>query len=405
MNLIKIIKNRFIIIVFLNFFLFIFFILHIYINQGLYSTKIKISFDEKIENITRNLYKENFLSKYLNFRTEYQNELLHNQFILRELFLNRYKLLDEFILFYNNNEPKYEITKIQNDQTNFYLFPNPRYISVYTKFKPKNINDFYESFELRLNQFLYSPFNKKTPNRDESNNLFNIELLDQNELKKLDNQFKSIQAKNKIIIKNYYEFITEKKERIKKIEIILNYLDNLTINNKNYDGYFIHQDYFDNYYFINDHIDHKNWYEILNYLNTYLNNPLNFKNLDFFINNFFSMIEDEIKTETYETLIYLSSLKNYLIKEKFNYLQNLEDKKINIDNLIYTIQPDDFKLFDNKKYIFMEKIKNNYSIFHLLNLFKLFQILLILNFGILFYFKFFDKSPIFQRKKSNKVEV
>ena len=405
MNLIKIIKNKFIIIVILNFFLFIFFFLHIYINQGLYSTKIKISFDQKIENITRNLYKEKFLSKYLNFPSEYQNELLHNQFILRELFMNRGKLLDEFILFFNKNEPKYEIKKIQNDQTNFYLFPNPRYISVYTKFKPKNINDFYESFELRLNQFLYSPFNKKTPNRDESNNLFNIELLDQNELKKLDNQFKSIQEKNKIIIKNNYEFITEKKERIKKIEIILNYLDNLTINNKNFDEIVIHQDYFDNYYFIDDHIDHKNWYEILNYLNTYLNKPLNSKNLDFFINNFFSMIEDEIKTETYDALIYLSSLTNSLVKEKLYYLQNLVYIQINIDELINTIQPDDFKLFDYKKYIFLEKIKNNYSIFHLLNLFTLFQILLILNFGILFYFKFFDKNPIFQRKKSNKVDV
>ena len=405
MNLIKIIKNKFITIFFLNIFLLIFFCLHIFINHGFYSTKIKISFDEKIENITRNTYKEDYLSKYLNFRTGYQNELLHNRFILRELFVNRYQLLDEFILFFNNNEPKYEIKKIQNEQTNFYLFPNPRYISVFTKFKPKNINDFYESFELRLNQFLHSPFNKKTPNRDESNNLYNIELLDQNELKKLDNQFKSIQEKNKITIKNFNEFTTKKKERIKKIDIILNYLDNLTINNKYYDGTFIHQDYFDNYYFIDGHIDHENWYKILNNLNTYLNNPLNYKNLDFFINNFFNMIEDEVKTENYEVLMYLSSLTNYLVEEKFNWLGIIDDKKNNIEEISKTIQTDDFKLFEYKKYIFMEKIKSNYTIFHILNLFILFQILLILNFGILFYFKFFDKNPIFQHKKSNKAEI
>lgn len=405
MNLIKIVKNKFIIIFFLNIFLFILFCLHISINHGLYSTKIKISFDEKIENIIHNLFKEEYLSKYLNFVTGYQNELLHNRFILRELFVNRDQLLDEFILFFNNNEPKYEIKKIQSDQTNFYLFPNPRYISVFTKLKPKNINDFYESFEIRLNQFLYSPFNKNTPNKDGDNNLYNIKLLDQKEFKKLDNQFKSIQEQNKIIIENLNNFISEKKERIKKIEIILNYLDNLTVNNRYFDEIVIQQDYFNNYIFIDGHIDHKNWYKILNSLSTYLNNPFKYKDLDFFINNFTSMIKDEIKSENYDDLFYLSSLTNYLVKEKIYWLEILEDKKNNYEEISKTIQTDDFKLFEYKKYIFMEKIKSNYSIFHILNLFILFQILLILNFGILFYFKFFVKSPTFLHKKSNKAAI
>jgi len=363
---------------------------------------LKISFDDEIENITHNNYKEDFLNDYLLFQTDYENELLHHRYILREIFVNRGGLLDEFIIYFNKNELDYEIKKIQNEQTNFYLFPNPRYITVFTKTKPNNTNQFLEIFDLKFTKFMYEPFFKKDPNKESQ--LFHIELLDELTKKYLNDEYLAEQnlLKNDIIdLKN---FILEKEERIKRLNEIQNIIREFELDTVNYsDHIIISQDFFDNYYIRRPSQLYSHWKDTLNSLNRYMQEPFFSIASDIYKNHFYDSISS-INKYTANSAIY-SSIYRYIDSE-LKFLTSYINRSNNfINESQKDIQLDGFNLFSYKKLFSINHIKNNYSIFHLLNLFTLFQIILILNFGILLYIQIFIINPTSRHKMSNKVNI
>jgi hypothetical protein len=402
MNLIEEIKKKIKLILLLNFFLVILFAFYLINSQGFYSYKLKISFDDEIESIAHDIYKEDFLKDYILFHTDYDNELLHHRHILREIFVNRDGFLDEFIIYFNKNELDYEIKKIQNEQTNFYLFPNPRFITVFTKTKPNNTKQFLESFDLKFTEFMYGPFIKKDPNKESG--LFQIESLDDLTKKYLNDEYSVEQSLFKKDVLNLENFILEKEERLKRLNEIQNIIREFNLDTINYSDYIlISQDFFDNYYIRRPSHLYKYWRDILNSLNRYMQEP------------FFSIASDIYKEQFYDNI---SSTNKYAansaiypaihkyIDSEIKFLTKYINRSNNsINEFQKNIQPEGFSLFSYKKLFSIDHIKNNYSIFHLLNLFTLFQIILILNFGILFYIKIFIKNPTSRHKMSNKADI
>ena len=357
MNLIEEIKKKIKLILLLNFILVILFAFYLINSQGFYSHKLKISFDDEIENITHNNYKEDFLTNYLLFQTAYENELLHHRHILREIFVNRGGLLDEFIIYFNKNELDYEIKKIQNEQTNFYLFPNPRYITVFTKTKPNNTNQFLEIFDLKFTEFMYEPFIKKDPNKESQ--LFHIELLDELTKKYLNDEYLEEQSLLKKNVVDRKDYILEKEERVKRLNEIQNIIREFDLDTANYSDYIlISQDFFDNYYVRRPSHLYSYWKDTLNSLNRYMQEPFFTIASDIYRNNLYDSISS-INKYSSNSAIYPAIYK--YIDREIKFLTKYINRSTNsINESQKYIQLDGFNLFSYEKLFSIDHIKNNY---------------------------------------------